>query len=172
MARDDEDFSAFIVARYGTLVRSAVLLGCSRQEAEDAVQDALLRCYRSWARVKRAQDPDAYVYRVLVNGIFGGWRRRWRHEIPVGELPEPAAGEDIARDVLMRHGVRTGLLSLGVQHRQVLVLRYFVDLTEAQVAEVLGIPRGTVKSRASRAIAQLAQDSSLAELVTTQEEQP
>lgn len=62
---DDEEYKAFVVARYRTLVRSAVLLGCSKPDAEDAAQDALIRCYRSRGRLSAARDPDAYVYRVL-----------------------------------------------------------------------------------------------------------
>ena len=61
------EFEEYVAARRAALVRSAVLLGCRQPDAEDVVQTALLRCYRSWRRVQRATQPDAYVYRVLVN---------------------------------------------------------------------------------------------------------
>ena len=162
---DHADYLDFVAARYGTLVRSAVLLGCDRQDAEDAVQDTLVRCYSSWARVSGADDRDAYVYRVLVNGIARGRRRRWRGETPYAELPEPGPAGDVATKVSLSQSVRTSLLRLSPEHRQVLVLRYFADLSEAQIATVLGVAPGTVKSRASRAIAALAADDSLHELV-------
>ena len=158
MGSHDEEFTAFVRARYQTLVRSAVLLGCPAPDAEDAVQTALARCYSAWSRVRRADDPEAYAYRVLVNGLARNWRRRWRGEIPHPDLPEPAGpgrGGDPAVVVAGRTDVRAALARLAVEHRRVLVLRYFADLTERQVAAVLDIPLGTVKSRTARAIAAL-----------------
>jgi hypothetical protein len=76
MARD-EDFSAFVESRWGRLVRSAVLLGCSSSEAEDVVQSALVRCLVHWSKVRNADDPDAYVHRVLIN-TTGQTTRLWR----------------------------------------------------------------------------------------------
>ncbi|MGI8434811.1 MAG: SigE family RNA polymerase sigma factor [Nocardioidaceae bacterium] len=165
MRRDDEEYKGFVVARYRTLVRAAVLFGCSSQDAEDAVQDALIKCYAAWPRVSAANDPDAYVYRVLVNGITRGWRRKWRGEAPHGEVPEPAPVDDPAVAVTVSHTVRAALARLELEQRQVLVLRYFADLTENQIAAILGIAQGTVKSRASRAIASLSTDTSLSELL-------
>lgn len=161
---DDDDYMGFVAARYAQLVRAAVLFGCSRQDAEDAVQETLIRCYSAWGRVSDADDRDAYVYRMLVNGIARGWRRKWRGEIPYSEMPEPSPTEDPATDLSVSHTIRASLERLRLEHRQVLVLRYFADLTEAQIANVLGIAPGTVKSRASRAIAALSEDKSLNEL--------
>jgi RNA polymerase sigma-70 factor (sigma-E family) len=164
MARDDDGYTAFVVASYPRLVRAAILMGCPRQDAEDAAQNALARCFAAWSKVRAADDPDAYVYRILVNGLFRGWRRRWRREIPHGDLPEPVVLTDPAPAVTVRESVRAALARLSPEHRRVLVLRYFADLTERQTAAVLGIAAGTVKSRASRAIAQLSQDRSLVDL--------
>ena len=166
MKPHDDDYQAFVVARYGTLVRAAMLFGCRRQDAEDAVQDALVRCYRHWPRVTAADDRDAYVYRLLVNGITRGRRRRWHGERPYDDLPEPAPTGDLASEVTLRHTVRASLGRLRPDQRQVLVLRYFADLTEAQIAAVLGVAPGTVKSRASRAIAALSDDRSLTDLLS------
>ena len=156
----DEDFSAYVDARRATLVRSAVLLGCSYAEAEDVVQTAFIRCYRAWDKVRRASDVDAYVYRVLVNSLTESRRRRWWGERPSADLPE-ARGQDAAEAAVLSATVRQALLKLSQQHRAVLVLRFFADLSETQVAEALGIPAGTVKSRVSRALAQLSADSDL-----------
>jgi RNA polymerase sigma-70 factor (sigma-E family) len=168
---DEEDYLGFVVARYRTLVRAAVLVGCRPQDAEDAVQDALVRCYVAWPRVNAADDRDAYVYRILVNSIFRGWRRRWRGERPSSEMPEPDPAEDVATGVSLTHPVRVALARLGREQREVLVLRYFADLSEAQIAQVLDIAPGTVKSRAARAIAALARDDSLRNLLAAMSEE-
>lgn len=167
MKPDDLEYEGFVVARYRTLVRAAVLFGCSRQDAEDAAQDTLIRCYTAWGRVAASDDPDAYVYRILVNGISRGRRRSWRGETPYEQVPESGAVGDLANEISVEQTVRAALARLGREQRQVLVLRYFVDLTESQIADVLGIARGTVKSRASRAIAALSEDGSLNELLPT-----
>lgn len=158
-----EDFSAYVSARWPALVRSAVLLGCSYEEAEDVVQTALIRCYRSWDRVTRASDTDAYVYRVMVNCWAKSRKRRWWGEEPTADLPEPV-GPDSTEDVALSDSVATALGRLPQRHRAVLVLRYVADMTEQQVAEILGIPVGTVKSRLSRAIAACAADVQLIDL--------
>ena len=171
MRPDDEDYVGFVEARYARLVRAAVLFGCARSDAEDAVQEALLRCYGSWSRVSAVDDRDAYVYRVLVNGISRGRRRKWRGEIPHREVPEPLPTDDPATSVSLSHSVRASLERLTTEQRQVLVLRYFADLTEAQIASGLGVAPGTVKSRAARAIAALSQDPSLGALVARTHEE-
>ncbi|MCW2772194.1 MAG: sigE [Nocardioides sp.] len=171
MKPDEDDYRAFVDARYARLVRSAILFGCSEHDAEDAVQDALIRCYGAWGRVSAADDRDAYVYRVLVNGITRSRRRKWRGEIPYQELPEPPSTDDPATTVSLSHSIRVSLQRLGHEHRQVLVLRYFADLTESQIATVLGIAPGTVKSRASRAIAALSEDRSMSDLIARTHEE-
>lgn len=153
---DDEDFSAFVAARWASLVRVGVFLGCSPAEAEDLVQTTLLRCYRAWPRVRRADRVDAYVHRALVTTLAKSRRRLWRGEISTSQLPEqvgPAATavSDARADVLRALG------RLSSEHREVLVLRFIGDLTERQTAETLGVPLGTVKSRVARALAAVDQ---------------
>ena len=159
----DEDFSAYVDARWARLVRSAVLLGCSYQEAEDVAQTALTNCYRAWDRVQRAADIDAYVYRVLVNGLRESRRRRWWGEHASSDLPD-RPGADAAESTVVAATVRQALLRLRREDRTVLVLRFFADLSERQVADALDIPPGTAKSRVSRALAQLSSDSDLLDL--------
>ena len=171
MKPDEEDYRAFVDARYARLVRAAILFGSGEQDAEDAVQDALIRCYGAWARVSAADDRDAYVYRVLINGIARSRRRRWHGEIPYQQVPEPPPTDDPATKMSLSHSVHASLERLGHEQRQVLVLRYFADLTEAQIAAVLRIAPGTVKSRASRAIAALSEDESLSDLIARTHEE-
>ena len=158
-----EDYAAYVSARWVSLVRSAVLLGCPYQEAEDIVQTALIRCYRSWDRVAKASDPDAYVYKVLVNCLAKSRKRRWSGEEPTADLPDSVAPDNTA-GVALNHALSAALGRLSPQHRAVLVLRYAADMSEQQVAEALGIPVGTVKSRLSRAIAACAADVQLSGL--------
>ncbi len=161
----DEDYSDYVSARWPALLRSAVLLGCSLHEAEDLVQAALVNCYVSWDKVAEAADRDAYVYRVLVNTHTSNHRRRWWREHPSHRLPENAAMQDANALVDVADLVQRALAGLSVANRQVVVLRFFADLTEQQTAAALGIPAGTVKSRLSRAISQLAKDPHLADLL-------
>lgn len=152
----DADFAAFVSSRWGALVRSAQLLGCSPTDAEDSVQTALIRCYRSWDKVGRASTVDAYVYRVLVNCLHSERKRRWSGEIPTADLPDSRHGsDDLAEQAASRTTMQEALTHLSSHHRTVLVLRFFSDLSERQTAQVLGVPPGTVKSRVSRALAAL-----------------
>lgn len=162
MARDS-DFSEYVAARWPGLVRSAVLLGCTRPEAEDLVQTALERCLVKWGKVREADDRDAYVHRVLINLFISSRRRRWTAEKPVSVFPDRVGPDETARiddtDAMMR-----ALDRLGTDHRAAVVLRYYAHLTDQQMASVLGVAVGTVKSRLSRAVKALAEDPGLAEL--------
>jgi RNA polymerase sigma-70 factor (sigma-E family) len=149
------DFDEYVAARRPTLVRAAVLLGCPQPDAEDVVQTALLKCFRSRRRVSRAEQPEAYVYRVLVNTLRDARARRWNDELPTEQLPDRATDEP---DVATGLAVRRALAAMSADHREVLVLRYYADLSELETADVLLISPGTVKSRTSRALAALAAD--------------
>jgi RNA polymerase sigma-70 factor (sigma-E family) len=157
----DVDYAEYVTARRPALVRAAVLLGCPKPEAEDVAQSALVRCYGAWARVRQATDPDAYVYRILVNCLRDSRARCWTDEIPSEILPEPETGRDLAEEITRGLAVRQALLGLSRDHREVLVLRFYADLSERQVAEVLRVPAGTVKSRTARALAALASGPAL-----------
>ncbi len=146
------DFTTYVAQRRTLLVRTAVLLGCPRADAEDIVQTALLKCYRSWRRVARADHPDAYVHRVLVTTLADARARRWHGELPTETLPDHADGADPTGGI----AVRRALAALSPEHREVLVLRFYADLPERDTAVVLGVAPGTVKSRTSRALAALA----------------
>lgn len=147
------EFSEYVAARRAALVRATVLLGCPVADAEDVVQTALAKCHRHWRTVQRADQPEAYVHRILVNTLHDARARRWNGEIPTEQLPEVAAEPDQVTGL----AVRRALAEMSPDHRAVLVLRYYVDLSERETAEVLGIAPGTVKSRLSRALAVLAQ---------------
>lgn len=161
-----DDFSEYVSARWPTLVRSAVLLGCNHPEAEDVVQTALERCLVKWGKVRAADDRDAYVHRVLINTFLSARRRRWTGERPSAVLPE-YAGRDQTTGIDDADVVMRALDRLPTDQRTAVVLRYYAHLTEQQMASVLGVAAGTVKSRLSRAVKALAQDPDLAELRET-----
>lgn len=158
-----DEFTEYVTARWPTLVRSAVLLGCTPPEAEDLVQSALERCLLKWNRVRVAEDRDAYVHRVLVNCFRSSRRRRWHGELPSSSLPE-SPGSDQTAGVDDTDAVMRALDRLPGDQRTAVVLRYYAHLSEQQMASVLGVAAGTVKSRLSRAVKALAQDPHLAEL--------
>ncbi|GAA1584601.1 MULTISPECIES: SigE family RNA polymerase sigma factor [Kribbella] len=158
-----DEFTEYVTARWPTLVRAAVLLGCTPSEAEDLVQSALERCLLKWNRVRVAEDRDAYVHRVLVNCFRSSRRRRWHGELPSETLPE-TTGTDQTATVDDTDAVMRALDRLPGEQRTAVVLRYYAHLSEQQMAAALGVPAGTVKSRLSRAVKALSQDPHLAEL--------
>jgi RNA polymerase sigma-70 factor (sigma-E family) len=160
----DQEFSAFAAARWSALVRSAVFLGCGLEEAHDLAQTTLLRCYTSWTKVAQAEDRDAYVYRMLLNCLRDSRRRRWWGERPTATVPDRAVSDPVG-EIVDADAVHRALADLSSLSRQVVVLRYYAELSERQTAEVLGLPPGTVKSRLSRALKQLAANHHLTESV-------
>ena len=147
MKPDEDDYRAFVDARYARLVRAAILFGSGEQDAEDAVQEALIRCYGAWGRVSAAEDRDAYVYRVLVNGITRSRRRKWHGEIPVQVLPEPPQpDDDPATTVSLSHSIRASLARLGHDQRQVLAHgRIAADAAKARALGDRGEQRVEIK---------------------------
>ena len=153
-AGDDEGFRAFVEQWWTPLTRTAYLLTGDRGHAEDLVQAALEKTHRKWARVAAMDAPQAYVRRAMVNTAVS-WRRRRRvAEVPL--LPSDAPpGSDAYRQVEQRQQVVAALRELPPKMRAVLVLRYFEDLSEAEIAGALGCSVGTVKSQASRGLERL-----------------
>ncbi len=156
-----EAYEGFAAARWRTLVRSGVLLGCSLQEAEDLAQMTLLRCFVKWPQVERADNRDAYVARVMLNLHRQSRRRRWWREVPSDD-PLETPSEHSAVDGT--ETVNRALAALTREHREVVVLRIYIQLPERETATVLGIPPGTVKSRLARALSRLAADPDLIDL--------
>ena len=153
------DFEGFVGARGQALQRFGYLLTGDWAIAEDLVQTALARAYPRWSRID-SDDPEAYVRKVIANVWSSWWRRRWRGEIPTMTMPDAAASDQYA-DVDRRHVVTYALAALPPRQRLVLVLRYHEDLSEQQVANLLGISVGTVKSQSAKALEKLRAGGSL-----------
>lgn len=147
-------FAAFARARWRDLVRAAIFLGARPDEAEDLAQQTLIRCYSAWDRVQQADNTEAYVYRMLVNQLRDARRTRWWKGRVDQEQDQPIA--DSSDQVVLTDAIERALGGLSKDQREVVVLRYFVQLSEAQTSAALGIAAGTVKSRLSRALAKLA----------------
>ena len=152
-------FDEFVAVRGQALHRTAYLLTGDWALAEDLLQTALARAYPRWSRIER-DDPEAYVRKALVNTWSSWWRRKWRGEAPTDRLPESAVPDAYA-DADRRDAVRDALRRLPPKQRAVVVLRFHEDMTEAQVAALLGISVGTVKSQTSKALANLRGDVAL-----------
>jgi len=152
-------FDEFVKAHVDDLARMAYVITWDESEAEDLVQECLFRISRRWPTVSAMEMPLAYARRIVANLAFDGRRRRLRRRSELSALSlapladERAASELEALD--MRHELTLALGQLTRQQRTVLGLRYFLDLSEAEVAAVLGCSRGNVKSTASRALARL-----------------
>lgn len=155
-----EQFAQFVRGRGQALQRTAYLLTGDWALAEDLVQTALAKSWPAWSRI-RHEDPEGYVRKVLVNTHASWWRRKWRGEVPTGELPD-RAHELPSRDE--GPALRAALLRLPPRQRAVVVLRFFEDLSEADTARLLGISTGTVKSTSSKALAVLRTDRALGAL--------
>lgn len=150
-------FEEFVAARSAALFRTAYLLTGDRQEAQDMVQAALERACRHWNRVAAAEQPEAYVRRILVNTVKDRWfARRRAAEVRFDDMravPDP--GPSPFGQVELRRSVIGALARLPAGQRAVIVLRYYEDLTEAEIAWSLNCSVGTVKSQAARGIARL-----------------
>ena len=153
-------FDDFVVMRSPRLLRTAYLLTHDWALAEDLVQTALARAWEAWHRIEG--DPEPYVRRIIVNSYASWWRRRWTGELPTEVLPERAHPGDAHSGVDERDRLWRALRQLPRRQRAVLVLRYFEDMSEAEIADALGCSLGTVKSQASRALAKLRLDENLA----------
>lgn len=148
------DFESYVAARWRPLLRAAWLLTGNWAAAEDLVQAALARVWTSWPRVCAADEPDAYVRRMLTNQFLGQQRRRSSTELPSAVLPDSLT-PDATVHVDQRLALTRALDELAPQQRAAVVLRYFEDLSLEQTATALGCSVGTAKSQTSRALAKL-----------------
>lgn len=150
VSRRTAAFSDYVTAAYPSLIRQAYLLTGNSTEAADLVQTVLTQI-ASQFQLPDASALDAYARRSLVNAHISGLRRHWRGEISTGWLPERAARDEFTR-VDERDALARRLQSLPARQRAALVLRFYLDLSEAQAADILDCRPGTVKSLVSRGL--------------------
>jgi RNA polymerase sigma-70 factor (sigma-E family) len=150
----DVEFEAWLLAREPALQRTAHLLAGDVHSAQDLVQETLAKLYLSWDRIRDRDRVDAYARRILVNEHRAAWRRPVRRREQVtDDLPDRPSGDpeyDGRREAVWRF-----VCSLPPRQRAVVVLRFYEQLTEVEIADLMGISEGTVKSQSSRALASL-----------------
>ncbi|MFD5076828.1 SigE family RNA polymerase sigma factor [Streptomyces sp. NPDC058371] len=153
-AEAQESFREFVANRSSALLKTAVLLsGGDRHAAEDLLQNALIKAAGRWHRI---DEPEAYVRQILYRQQVSRWRLKWpRRELSVAEPPEASAAADASAAAELRVVMRGALARLTARQRTVLVLRYFEDLPEADVARLLSCSVGTVRSTTHRSLARL-----------------
>lgn len=154
-AAKDAEFSAWMTARQPALLRTAYLLTGDHHSAEDLVQLTLAKVYLSWDKVQKREVIDGYARRILINENNSIWRRAWKkRELSTDQVPERVPFHD-SYDEGQGSALWDFVQTLPKKQRAVIVLRYYEQLSEAEIADVLGISTGTVKSQASRALATL-----------------
>ena len=156
------EFTEFAHSRWPSLVRLAYGLTGDRGLAEDLAQTTLVNAYASWPRVRKADDPDAYVRRIMLNSFRGGFRKR-RVAEELSESPPDKFVTDPAGVHDDRASVIAAVATLPPKQREVVLLRFWLDLTEAQAAATLGCSVGNVKSQTARALAKLRVSAELAD---------
>ncbi|MDH6519187.1 RNA polymerase sigma-70 factor (sigma-E family) [Streptomyces sp. SAI-208] len=164
-AEQEDRFQEFVRARWSHLVRTAYLLTGDAHHAEDLTQTALAKAYRSWRRVSRSDNPEAYVRRMLVTCNSDRFRKRRVKESLTDAPPERAGRDEAVARVDERGVLMAALAQLPPRQRAVVVMRYWEDLSEAEAAEVLGCSQGTVKSQASKGLAKLRTYPGLAQVM-------
>ena len=160
-AGDRVAFGEYVRSRSQALLRAAQAMTGNRADAEDLLQATFVKAYQSWERIDDPAALDTYVRRVMTNTHISGWRKRRVDEYPTDELPDSPSAEDATRDSDLRDVVQRAIDRLPRQMRAAVMLRYYDDMTEPEVAAALGVSVGTVKSTVARAVAKLRRDAEL-----------
>lgn len=155
MARNDDEFEAFVAARFGQLRRVSFLVVRDWQYAEDIVQAALMNVYSAWPRLERQGSLEAYARRAVINASIS-WMRKPRRDVPSESVPDVAeSAASISRAGRLDEDLVAALKQVTPAQAAIIALRYVDDMSVAEVADLLGISEGTVKSQSSRGLAKL-----------------
>ena len=156
------DFEAFVQAHHRSLFGTAFLLTGTTDSAEELVQDTLAMLYPKWQWVATADDPVAYVRRALTNRFVSLRRRRSESEVAMWEMPDSGPAGDVADAVVNREAIWQLLGTIADRQRAAVVLRYFHDLPDAEIADCLGCRPATVRSLISRGVTDMRKRASRA----------
>ncbi|MBD0745416.1 SigE family RNA polymerase sigma factor [Streptomyces sp. CBMA152] len=158
----EAEFTAYVQERRASLYATAYHLTGDRYEAEDLLQSALFSTYRAWDRISDKAAVGGYLRRTMTNLHISAWRRRKLNEYPTEELPETAGDTDAMRGTELRAVLWQALARLPELQRTMLVLRYYEGRTDPEIADILDISVGTVKSSIWRSLRRLREDEVLA----------
>jgi RNA polymerase sigma-70 factor (sigma-E family) len=158
---NEAEFTAYVQERRASLYATAYHLTGDRFEAEDLLQSALFSTYRAWDRITDKAAVGGYLRRTMTNLHISAWRRRKLNEYPTEELPETATDTDAMRGTELRTVLWQALARLPELQRTMLVLRYYEGRTDPEIATILGISVGTVKSSIWRSLRRLRDDEAL-----------
>lgn len=157
----EAEFTAYVRERRASLYAAAYHLTGDRYEAEDLLQSALFSTYRAWHRISDKAAVGGYLRRTMTNLHISAWRRRKLAEYPTEELPESAGDQDAMRGTELRTVLWQALARLPETQRTMLVLRYYEGRTDPEIADILRISVGTVKSSIWRSLRRLREDEAL-----------
>ncbi|MFF5963811.1 SigE family RNA polymerase sigma factor [Streptomyces collinus] len=157
----EAEFTAYVRERRASLYATAYHLTGDRFEAEDLLQSALFSTYRAWDRISDKAAVGGYLRRTMTNLHISAWRRRKLNEYPTEELPETPGDTDAMRGTELRAVLWQALARLPELQRTMLVLRYYEGRTDPEIAEILDISVGTVKSSIWRSLRRLREDEVL-----------
>ncbi|RFU84322.1 SigE family RNA polymerase sigma factor [Streptomyces triticagri] len=157
----EAEFTAYVKERRASLYATAYHLTGDRFEAEDLLQSALFSTYRAWDRISDKAAVGGYLRRTMTNLHISAWRRRKLNEYPTEELPETVGDTDAMRGTELRAVLWQALARLPELQRTMLVLRYYEGRTDPEIADILDISVGTVKSSIWRSLRRLREDEVL-----------
>ncbi|NRQ33358.1 SigE family RNA polymerase sigma factor [Nonomuraea sp. NN258] len=149
---EDPQFAEFVAERGNALLRYGYVLTGNPHDAADLVQESLLKVRAAWPRLRRKDNPESYARTTMARLHLAAWRRLRRERL-TGEPPDGAHHDTLPSGD--EQDMWQALAGLPRKQRAVLVLRYYEQLSDAEIADVLGISRGTVRSQASRALGKL-----------------
>ena len=163
------DYENFVRAQLPRLLRYATMLTGEREQAADLVQEVLVKAYRRWSRISDADHPDRYVVRMVTNGYLS-----WRHSraarlIAAGDLPDEARPDDFASDHALREDMWQRLARLPRRQRAVVVLRYYEQFADSEIADLLGCAQATVRAHAHRALTTLRNGMTIEQMAQAKE---
>lgn len=159
------NFDDYVLARGDALLRFAYLLCADAQRAEDFVQEALVLCHRRWRRIEHDAGLDAYVRKTILRQFLSWRRRKTADDVPTDRFDERGGQDDMVETIGERDAMHRLLVRLPRRQRAVLVLRYYEDLSDQRIAELLGCSAATVRVHASRGLAHLRRHLHLARAV-------
>lgn len=157
------DYESFVRAQLPRMLCYATMLTGEREQAADLVQDVLVKVYRRWSRISDTDHPDRYVVRMVTNGYLSWRRSRAARLIAAGDLRDEVRPDDFAWEHALREDMWQRLARLPRRQRAVVVLRYYEQLPDSEIADLLGCAQATVRAHAHRALTTLRSGLTMAE---------